>query len=188
MNEETTSAIFKVEKVAVNGDEATAVVTVEGQEDEVSAYELSRESGGWKISDFPSDDGPGGGGSDEPEPAQETAPADPDASERADVEELLTAFGEASGSEVCTFFSEGLIEERGGVQACQDYFEGRPALRSEIVKLSLNIPSRYADALPSATAVIKSGISGANLYIGLTNTNNSLDPYGGWEITRQGDG
>jgi hypothetical protein len=182
-NADTASALFKVENVAVNGDRATAVVSVEGQEDELSTYELSREAGGWKISGFPSDDGPGGGGSDEEEPA----PVDSGGSDRAEVEQLLTDFGQASGDEVCGFFSEDLIQERGGLQACQQFFADKPPLDSEIVDLSLFIPGPHQDALPSATAVIRSGVSGNNLKIGLTNSNIPDDPYGGWEISSQSD-
>ena len=67
-NQDTSSALFTVENVAINGDEATAIVTVKGQEDEVSTYGLTREAGEWKISDFPSDDQPAGGDGAEPEP------------------------------------------------------------------------------------------------------------------------
>ena len=189
-NQDTSSALFTVESVVVKGDEATAVVTVKGQEDEVSTYGLTREGGDWKISDFPSDDGLGGGGSDEAEPepepeVEETSLPDPEASARADVEELLADFGEAEGSEVCTFFSDELIEERGGLKSCQQYFQGKPALRSEIVKLSVTVPIYKEDVVPGASAVIKSGVSGQNLSLQLNVGGSVSDAYGGWIITSQ---
>ena len=115
------------------------------------------------------------------------ASPDPEASARANIEELLNAFGEAQGSEVCSFFSDDLIEERAGLKSCQQYFEGKPALDSEIVKLSVTVPVYKEDVLPAASAVIKSGVSGQNLSLQMNIQGSVSDPYGGWIITSQSD-
>jgi hypothetical protein len=184
-NADLSATIFRVENVAVNRDTANAVITAKGRKSYY--YELVREGrpggigGGWKISSFPGD-GLGSGSQTTHAPA----PVTPTEGARAQIRELLTAFGKTRGSAYCNFFSKRLIEKRGGLAACRRYFADKPALDSKIISVSVRLPVGKQDVLPSAGAVIKSGVSGKNLYLGFRQ-GGPIDRYGGWVIDRQGE-
>lgn len=187
---DTKPEIFTVENIAVDGDVANAAITTASERRD---YELVREGGDWRISSYPGDgliSAASAGEAASPPQATTTteqASQNPEAVARAEITQLLNDFGAAQGSEVCDFFSDSLIEDRGGLGACQRYFKGKPALDSKIVFLKVTVPEGKEDVLPAATAAIKSGVTGNPLYIGLNETGSPLDEYGGWAITRQSD-
>ena len=175
VNEDASAALFTVENVAVNGGEATAVVTVEGQEGEVSAYELSREGREWKISDFPSDDGPQT--QSEPEPViEEEAPEPlPPATPKVIITDLLTDFGKASGAPICDFFSVSFVEgQQGGRAGCENYFGDKPATNYKPVVVAVGSKT-------SARAILRNSSGRAYAQVDVTEPPDSL--YGGWRVT-----
>jgi len=177
-NADTASALFKVENVAVNGDKATAIVSVEGQEGELSTYELSREAGEWKISSFPSDDDPGTTTEEEPapepEPVEEPEPLPP-ATPRVIVDDLLKDFGQAEGTAICDFFSTSFIASLGGRAGCEDTF-GDLSFGFQPVGLS------FTNGQTRAIALLRNEEGRGSVEAKVTEPIDSL--YGGWRITK----
>lgn len=178
VNEDASALVYKVESVAVSGDEATAVVTTKGSQP--LHFELRRIDGEWKISDFPWDDDPATESESGPAAAeQEPAPAPtPEPSQEEDdetyVQTLFEAYATAKGSSLCALFSERFVNaELGGTLKCTRTFGRKKPGAVTLQKLSFTGPSK-------ALAITK--LNRDVVYFGLTQTGRRSNPWGGWEI------
>jgi hypothetical protein len=173
----TTAVSYKVTRITVKGDRATATAS---SPDATYIYRLVREgkpndpNRGWRLSDFrEAKNGANAreGGGAEPPPPEPSAP-----DHRALIEQMMSDFSATDGSKACSFFSAGLLAVSGGLEECK-----RRLARLEGPGFTVEKIDRLGP-FDASVAVSEPGKTGTVTFE-VTIQGGPSDPYGGWKIS-----